>query len=36
MQYKKYLIEKPAQGLVEMVPELKKNIEWKRYNLKED
>lgn len=34
-RYKKYLIEKPAQGLVEMVPELKKNIEWKRYNLKD-
>lgn len=34
-RYKKYLIEKPAEGLVEMVPELKKNIEWKRYNLKD-
>jgi len=34
-RYKKYLIEKPAEGLVEMIPELKKNIEWKRYNLKD-
>ena len=34
-RYKKYLIEKPTEGLVEIVPELKKNIEWKRYNLKD-
>lgn len=34
-RYKKYLIEKPVEGLVQMVPELKKYIEWKRYNLKD-
>ena len=34
-RYKKFLIEKPAEGLVQMVPELKKFIEWKRYNLKD-
>ena len=34
-RYKKFLIEKPTEGLVQMVPELKKNIEWKRYNLKD-
>lgn len=34
-RYKKFLIEKPVEGLVEMVPELKKNIEWRRYNLKD-
>ena len=34
-RYKKFLMEKPAEGLVQMVPELKKFIEWKRYNLKD-
>ena len=34
-RYKKFLIEKPIEGLVQMVPELKKFIEWKRYNLKD-
>lgn len=34
-RYKKFLIEKPAEGLVQMDPALKKFIEWKRYNLKD-
>lgn len=34
-RYKKFLIEKPAEGLVQMDPSLKKFIEWKRYNLKD-
>lgn len=34
-RYKKYIIEKPTEGLAQMIPELKKNIEWKRYNLKD-
>lgn len=34
-RYKKYMIEKPAEGLVQISPELKKMIELKRYNLKD-
>lgn len=34
-RYKKFLIEKPVDGLVQMEPSLKKFIEWKRYNLKD-
>lgn len=34
-RYKKFLIEKQAEGLVQMEPSLKKFIEWKRYNLKD-
>lgn len=34
-RYKKFLIEKQEEGLVQMEPSLKKFIEWKRYNLKD-